>query len=96
MNTLKLGRFAYFENSFVPRNAPKPLKADHNCNTLPFCITFLYRYLYSKLPYVDVYLTLKDPIISESCIEIKIKLNFYFHTSLWCLKRIYEGLHKTF
>ena len=29
----------------------------------------------------------------------KIKLNFYFHTSLWCLKRFYEGLkglHKTF
>ena len=28
-----------------------------------------------------------------------IKLNFYFHTSLWCLKRFYEGLkglHKTF
>ena len=22
----------------------------------------------------------------------KIKLNFYFHTSLWCLKRFYEGL----
>ena len=21
----------------------------------------------------------------------KIKLNFYFHTSLWCLKRFYEG-----
>ena len=44
-------------------------------------------------------LTLKDPFISESCIEIKIKLNFYFHTSLWCLKRFYEGLkglHKTF
>ena len=44
-------------------------------------------------------LTLKDPIISESCIEIKIELNFYFHTSLWCLKRFYEGLkglHKTF
>ena len=36
--------------------------------------------------------TLKDPIISESCIEIKIELNFYFHTSLWCLKRFYEGL----
>ena len=29
MNTLKLGRFAYFESSFVPKNAPKPLKADH-------------------------------------------------------------------
>ena len=29
----------------------------------------------------------------------KIKLHFYFHTSLWCLKRFYEGhkgLHKTF
>ena len=25
-------------------------------------------------------------------IEIKIELNFYFHTSLWCLKRFYEGL----
>ena len=22
----------------------------------------------------------------------KIKLNFYFHSSLWCLKRFYEGL----
>ena len=29
------------------------------------------------------------PCISESCIEIKIKLNFHFHTSL---KRFYEGL----
>ena len=29
----------------------------------------------------------------------KIKLSFYFHTSLWCLIRFYEGLkdlHKTF
>ena len=29
----------------------------------------------------------------------KIKLNFYFHFSLWCLKRFYKGLtglHKTF
>ena len=40
----------------------------------------------------NVSLTLKDPIVSESCIEIKIKLNFYFHTSLWCLKRFYKGL----
>ena len=37
-------------------------------------------------------LTLKAPCISESCIELKIELNFYFHTSLWCLKRFYEGL----
>ena len=37
-------------------------------------------------------LTLKDPFSSESCIEIKIELHFYFHTSLWCLKRFNEGL----
>ena len=40
--------------------------------------------------------TLNITCISESCIGIKIKLNFYFHTSFWCLKRFYEGLHKTF
>ena len=35
----------------------------------------------------------------ESCIIIKIKLNFYFHFSLWSLKRFYwdvKGRHKTF
>ena len=37
-------------------------------------------------------LTLPVPCISKSCIEIKIKLNFYFHTSFWYLKRFYEGL----
>ena len=37
-------------------------------------------------------LTLSTLCISESYIEIKIKLNFYFHTSLWCLKRFDEGL----
>ena len=37
-------------------------------------------------------LTLNVTCISESCIEIKIKVNFYFHTSSWCLKRFYEGL----
>ena len=37
-------------------------------------------------------LTLSTPCISESYIEIKIKLNFYFHASLWCLKRFDEGL----
>ena len=46
-----------------------------------------------------ILLSLKDLFISESCIEIKIELNFYFHTSLWCLETFYEGLkglHKTF
>ena len=44
----------------------------------------------------DFMLTLPVPIPDE---EKKIKLNFYFHTSLWCLKSFYEGLkglHKTF
>ena len=50
----------------------------------------------SFVPKTDFYdlsslLTLKDPFISESCIEIKIELNFYFYTSLSCLKRFYEG-----
>ena len=43
-------------------------------------------------PYFTEELTLKGPIISESCIEIKIELNFYFHNSLWCVKKFYEGL----
>ena len=34
-------------------------------------------------------LTLPTPYISESRIK-KINLNFYFHTSLWCLKGFYE------
>ena len=42
------------------------------------------------LPSISI-LTLNDLCISESCIEIKIKLNFYFHTSLWRLNKFYEG-----
>ena len=38
----------------------------------------------------QIRLTLNDPCISESCIETKIKLNFYFHTFLWYLIRFYE------
>ena len=39
-------------------------------------------------------LTLPAPRISESCIKIEIYLNLYFHFSLWCLKRFYEGLDR--
>ena len=49
--------------------------------------------------YAKQILTLPAPCISESCIKIKINLTFYFHSSLWCLKRFYEGLkglHKAF
>ena len=46
----------------------------------------------------DFKLILPILCISESCIEIKINLNFYFHTSLLRLKKFDEGLkslHKT-
>ena len=41
---------------------------------------------------MEAVLNLPGPWISESCIKIKINLNFYFHTSSWWLKRFYEGL----
>ena len=37
-------------------------------------------------------LTLSILYIKEIYIKIKTNLNFNFHTSLWCLKRFYEGL----
>ena len=37
------------------------------------------------------WLTLPALCIPESSIKIKINRNFYFHTSLWYLKRFYEG-----
>ena len=52
-----------------------------------------------KLKFILNMLSLPAPCISESCIQTKINLNFYFHTYLWYLKRFYEGLkglHKTF
>ena len=48
---------------------------------------------------VNSLLTLPIQPISEWCTEIKINLNFYFYTSLWCLWNFYEGLkgfHKPF
>ena len=46
--------------------------------------------------YFNTTSTVPVPISGE---EKKINLNLYFHTSLWCGKRFYEGLkgpHKTF
>ena len=33
----------------------------------------------------------KDPSRPNAGRREKINLKFYFHTSLWCLKRFYEG-----
>ena len=54
---------------------------------------------FEKFHHFSSFWTLNVPCISESCIEIKIKRDFYFHTPLWRLKKFYEGLksfHKTF
>ena len=47
---------------------------------------------FAAVAFDDIELTLNVSCISESFIEIKIKLNFYFYTFLWYLKRFYEGL----
>ena len=44
---------------------------------------------YKKFLY---FLPLPPHCISENCIKRKINVNFCFHTSLWFIKRIYEGL----
>ena len=36
---------------------------------------------------IDNFINSSRLYILESCIEIKINLNFYFRTSFWCLKR---------
>ena len=40
---------------------------------------------------IDFKLTLTISCISESCIAIKIKLNLYFNTSLWFLKKFLKA-----
>ena len=56
-----------------------------------------------RLPGLNMLMFSKNVLTSFSntflTLEIKIKLNFSFHTSLWCRKRFYEdlqGLHKAF
>ena len=41
-------------------------------------------------------LTLKDPSISESCIEIKIELNFYFHTFIFSFMKAFKAFKSEF
>ena len=50
-------------------------------------------------PGISFQLFISNPSCPNPGRREKIKLNFYFHTSLRCLKRFYEGLkglHKTF
>ena len=47
------------------------------------------------LPLGTKELTLPVLCFSESCTKVKINLNVYFDTAMWCLKRFYEGLKGT-
>ena len=44
--------------------------------------------LQCKCCYESSMLILPVPCITQSCTEIKIKLNFYFRTSSWCLRKL--------
>ena len=57
-----------------------------------FSISYLFFLRRSFFTLTRFILTLPDPCISESCIEIEINVNFYFHIYLLCLKRFYESL----
>ena len=58
-------------------------------NNLRVIVLILFSLIPWKSKYITLYeiLSLPVPIPAE---EKKIKLNFYFHTSLWCLKRFYK------
>ena len=52
-----------------------------------------YQSLKKCFHWLDFYLQIKvNPYRPNPGQKGKINLNFYFHTSLWCLKRFYEGL----
>ena len=82
---------------FSPNDSPsKTMKNVSISSKKLFSFAYLFKFLYTGLSLFfslsAMFLALKDPFIAESCIEIKIELTFYFHTSLWCHKRFYEGL----
>ena len=65
---------------------------DHPRTFLEKLTLALHNHFLTAIRVFQLNLTLPVPCISESFIEIKIKLNFYFHISLWCIKRFYYGL----
>ena len=79
--------FLYLKEIFLASK----IKCYHNFMKTSMSIIYVFLQA-SQLPKLQN-LTILVPCISESCsIEIKIKLNLYFHTSLWCLKRFYDDL----
>ena len=88
--------YLYFMTGFEPLSCypvfpsqVSVLSRYHHIEMLPLVSSIL-------LPLTVCRLTLSVPCISESCIQIKINLNFHFHTSLWRLKRFYKAPQKSF
>ena len=72
---------SYLNNSLLIQHI-----SGQKCTTARKLLSFIEKIINARnliLP-----LTLNATCISESCIEIKINFDFYFHTSLWCLKRL--------
>ena len=83
-----------------PKTAKRPLsysvqqsKKNQSPRIKKFSINVIPQIIFSTFHSIAFSLTVPVPCISESCVKIKINLNFYFHTSLWCLKRFYEGFN---
>ena len=82
------------DSLIVQQNRHKSSCNDVNtshCTCMPECTQFqLLCILLSTSQHLawKTRLTLPAPCISESCIEIKINLNFYCYTSFWSLSRV--------
>ena len=71
--------------------------------TTKILLTYCFKFIVSKKSSVFLWCRCKviylNPSHPNSGRREKINLNFYFHISLWCLKRFYEdlkGFHKIF
>ena len=90
MPTNSLSVFDHFVGlAFKGLNAHAIYEHCQNCNLITAfnrqCCSLSYNTM-------KTILTIPAPCISKSCIKLKINLNFYFHISLWYLKRFYESL----
>ena len=77
-------------NDVIQRRQYNDVNTSH-CTCMPECTQFqLLCILLSTSQHLawKTRLTLPAPCISESCIEIKINLNFYCYTSFWSLSRV--------
>ena len=78
-------------------NGPYPKLMGINNSLFDSCTTriFFFQSFLKSVPGIPLFNSSRPNLGRRE----KIKLNFYFHTSLWCLKRFYEsfkGLRKTF